>query len=109
MGANQKKLAEEIVDLIVAVSSKHLDIPEVLGSDGVIFYPTDSSSTVSGVLLLVPMSPTFGEPVSLCVNHRNTDLNALQDESEMEVVENGKHVIKKACIEKELYKHEDFD
>ena len=27
----------------------------------------------------------------------------------MEVVENGKHVIKKACIDKELYKHEDFD
>ena len=27
----------------------------------------------------------------------------------MEVIENGKYVIKKACIEKELYKHEGFD
>ena len=27
----------------------------------------------------------------------------------MEVIENGKNVIKKACIEKELYKHKDFD
>ena len=86
-----------------------MDIPEVLDATGVIFYLTDSSNTVAGVSLLVPMSPTFGEPVSLCVNHRNTDLNALQDESEMEVVENGKHVIKKACIEKKLYKHKDLD
>ena len=55
------------------------------------------------------MSPTFEEPVSLCDNNCNTDLNALQDKSKMEVIENGKYVIKKVCIEKELYKQEVFD
>ena len=79
MGVNQKKLAKDIADLIVPVSSKHFDVPQVLDADGVILYPMGSSSTVSGVLLLVPMSLNFGETVSLCVNHRNTDLNALQD------------------------------
>ena len=103
------KLAKEIADLIVPVSSKYLDIPEVFDANGVIFYPTGSSGTVAGVSLLVSMSPTFGEPVSLCVNHQNTDLNALQDESEMDAIKNGKYVTKKACTEKELYQHENFD
>ena len=58
------KLTKEIADLIVLVSSKYLDIPEVLDADSVIFYPKKSSGTVSGVSLLVPMSPTFGEPVA---------------------------------------------
>ena len=31
------KLAKEISDLIVPVSSKYLDIPEVLDAEGVIF------------------------------------------------------------------------
>ena len=57
--------------------------------------PMESSSTVAGVLLLVPMSSTFVEPVSLRANHCNTDLNALQDESEMDAIENGKYIIKK--------------
>ena len=55
------------------------------------------------------MSLAFVEPVSLCVNHCDIDLNALQDESKMEVIENGKYVIKKACIEKEIYQHKGFD
>ena len=71
------KLVEEIVDLIVPVSSKYLDIPKSIDAAGVMFYLTGLLSTVAGVLLLVPMSLTFGEPVFICVNHRNTDLNAL--------------------------------
>ena len=90
MESNQKKLAKQIADLIVAVLSKHFDFPQVLDADGVILYPTGSSNTVAGVQLLVPMSPAFGEPVSLDVNRRNTDLNALRDETDMEAIEKGK-------------------
>ena len=60
MGRNQKLLAKKISDLVVPVSSKHLDIPQVVDADGVIFYPTGSLSTVDELSLLVPMSPTFG-------------------------------------------------
>ena len=52
-------LAKKIADLVVPVLSKYLDIPQVVDADGVIFYPTGSSSTVAGFLLLVPMSSTF--------------------------------------------------
>ena len=86
MGANQIKLAKHITDLIVPVLRKHLEIPQVLDAEGVIFYPTGSSSTVAGVLLLVPMSSTFGKSVLLDFNHRNTDLNALQDETDMDAI-----------------------
>ena len=72
------------------VLSKHFDVPQVLDADSVILYPTGSSSTVAGVSLLVPMSPTFGEPVLLEVNHRNTDLNALQDETDTDAIEKKK-------------------
>ena len=98
MGRNQKMLAKKIADLVVPMSSKHLDILQVVDTDGVIFYPMGSSSAVAGLLLLVPMSLTFGEPVSLCVNHRKTDLNALRHETDSKVMEKGKFVIKKACI-----------
>ena len=90
MESIQKKLSKKIADLIVPVSSKHLDISQVLDADGVILYPTGSSSTVAGVLLLVSMSLTFGEPVFLDINPRNTDLNALQDETDMDAIEKGK-------------------
>ena len=79
MESNQKKLAKNIADLIVPVLSKNFDVPQVLDADGLLLYHTGSSITVAGVLLLVPMSPTFGELVSLYVNHRKTDLNALRD------------------------------
>ena len=79
MKSSQKKLAEKIYNFILPVSSKHLDVTQVVGANCVIFYPTGSSGTVVGVSLLVSMSPTFGELVLLCVNHRNIDLNALQN------------------------------
>ena len=90
---------------MVPVLSKHFDVPQVLDADGVILYPTGSSSTVARVSLLVPMYPNFGEPVSLCVNHRNTDLNALRHESNIKVMEKDKYLIKKACILKKIYEH----
>ena len=49
MESNQKKLAKKIADLIVPVLSKNFDVPQVLDADGVILYPTGSSSTVAGV------------------------------------------------------------
>ena len=109
MESRQKKLAKKITDLLVPVLSKHLDVPQVLDADGVIFYPMGSSSTVAGLLLLVPMSPTFEEPVLFDFNHRNTYLNALRDETDMGVIEKGKNVIKKVCIAKELYENTEFD
>ena len=39
--SNEKKLAKKIADLILPVSRKYLDVPQVLDAGNIIFYPTE--------------------------------------------------------------------
>ena len=62
-----------------------------------------------GLSLLVPMSPGFGEPISLPVNYRPTDLAAIRKKKTANMTEEEVTVSKPICIEDELYKNALFD
>ena len=78
------------------------DIPHVFDADGVLSHPTSSSGTVAGLSLLVPMSPGFGEPISLPVNHCKTDLASIRKKSTLNVIKEEVTVSKPICIKDEL-------
>ena len=60
----------EFVDIpLVPQQRSKLDFPAIYNANGVLLYSTSSSGTVAGLALLVTMSPVFGEPLSLSVNH----------------------------------------
>ena len=84
-------------------------LPEIIDSNGVLSYLTLSNGTVAGLALLVPMSPVFGEPILLPVNHCLTDIAALRQKSTTKVIENNKTVMKPICIEEELYNNAPFE
>ena len=58
--------------------------------------------------MLVPMSPGFGELISLPVNYRPTDLAAIRKKKTTNVIEEEATVSKPICIEDELYKNAPF-
>ena len=77
----------ELVDVhLVPQEESKLYFPDIFDADGVLLYPTLSSGTVAGLSLLVPISPGFGEPISLCVNHRPTDIAAIRKKSTTKVI-----------------------
>ena len=78
------------------------DIPLVSDADGILLYPTFSSGKVSGLSLLVPMLPGFGEPISLSVNHCKLDVAYIQKKSTIEVIKKEKKVFKPICIKDKL-------
>ena len=92
------------IDKCVSLSSNN-----IMDTDDVLSYCTSFQSSVAGMSLLVPMSPIFGEPLSLPVNHRMTDLSSLKDKTTKEVVQDGKKVVKEFCIADELYGHAKLD
>ena len=55
------------------------------------------------------MSVVFEEPILLPVNHRPTDIVALRNQSETQVIKNYKTVKKPICIKEELYNNALFD
>ena len=74
------------------------DIPHFLDADGILSYPTFSSGTVAGLSLLVPMSPGFGEPISLPINYRPTDLATIRKKSTINVIKEEVTASKPICI-----------
>ena len=86
-----------------------LDFPDIFDADGVLLYPTSSSGIMSGLSLLVPMSPGFGEPISFCINHCATDVAAIRKKSTIEVIEREEKVSKPICIKDKLYNQALYD
>ena len=84
-------------------------IPDIFDADGVLLYPTLSSGTLAGLSLLVPTSPGFGEPISLCVNHCPTYIAAIRKKSTIEVIEREEKVSKPICIKDKLYNQAPYD
>ena len=69
----------ELVDVHLAPQEESkLDFSNIFDVNGVLSYPNSSSGTVAGLALLVLMSPSFGEPISLCVNHCPTEIAAIR-------------------------------
>ena len=106
MTAKQEELSK-IACVSKGESTKNF--PKIMDADGVLSYPTLSNGTVAGLALLVPMSPVFGEPISLPVNYRPTDIAALRKKYTTKVIENNKTVMKPICIKEELYNNAPFD
>ena len=106
MTRKQNKLVN--VHLVPQEESK-LDFPEIFDANGVLSYPTSSNRTVAGLSLLVPMSPGFGEPISLCVNHRLTDIAAIRKKSTTKVIKREEKVFKPICIKEKLYNQALYD
>ena len=102
----QKKLVD--IPLLPHKESK-LDFPEVFSANGILLYPTSSSGTVAGLALLVPMSLTFGKPISFPVNYRPTDLAAIRKKSTTKVIGNEVKVSKLICIKDKLYNKALYD
>ena len=102
MNAQQKELSK-IVHFPQAGFDN--DIPYVFDANRVLLYSTSSSKTVAGLSLLVPMSPGFGESISLPVNYRPTDLAAICKKLTINVIEEEVTVSTPICIEDELYKN----
>ena len=77
----------EFVDIpLVPHKESKLDFPAIYDVNGVLSYSTSSSGTVAGLALLVPISPVLREPISLRVNHRTTDVAAIQKKSTTKVI-----------------------
>ena len=106
MTAKQEKLSK-IACVLKGESTK--DFPKIMDANSVLSYPTLSNGTVARLALLVPMSPVFGEPISLPVNHRPTYIAALIKNSTTKLIDNNKMFMKKICIEEELYNNAPFD
>ena len=103
-------MQNELVDIpFVPHKESKSNFPEVYNADAVLSYPTSSSGTVEGLALLVPMMLTFGEPISLPVNYRPTDLAAIQKKSTTKAIENEEKVSKPICIKDKLYNKALYD
>ena len=76
MNAKQEELSKIVH---VPKSGFDNDIPHVADADGVLLYPTSSSRKVKELALLVLMSPGFGEPIFLPVNHCKTDADFIRE------------------------------
>ena len=64
---------------------------------------TKQFCTVIALALLIPMSYHFGEPLSFHTSHRLTDKVNLINKKEFSYVNEGKTLIKKTCLQDELF------
>ena len=107
MMTTQQKELSKIACVPKGKSTKKF--PEIMDTDGILSYPTLFNDTVAGLVLLVSMSPVFGEPILLPVNHCLTDIAALKNKSTIKVIKNNKTVKKQICIKEELYNNAPFN
>ena len=100
----------ELVDVhLVPQEESKIEFPDIFDANGVLSYPTLSSGTVTGLSLLVPMSPGFGEPISLRVNHLPTDIASIRKKSTTKVIEREEKRFLLICIKDKLYNQAPYD
>ena len=85
------------------------DLPNISDADIVLLYSTSSSGTVAGLALIVPMSSTLREPISLPVNYCPTNPSAIWKKSTTKVIENEEKLSKAICIKDKLYNKALYD